>query len=181
MQNKALKKPQAGDAIHRWVKRVSNASAARERGLFIFEHKGTENLESVKRMDLLGDRKWGCWKEGSWDFTSSHLWVDQVSKPLVRKDKWWNGSMSVSSILSWIMYSLILVIQYAWFAISLPYFHWLFKTGMLFFKKLLIYFGCTGSLLLCGLSLVVVSRGYRSSWRCMGFSPWWLLAAEHSL
>lgn len=37
--------------------RVSNASAAREGGLFIFELKGTENLESVKRMDLLGDRK----------------------------------------------------------------------------------------------------------------------------
>ena len=32
----------------------------------------------------------------------------------------------------------------------------------------------------CGLSLVAVSRGY--SWlRCVGFSLWWLLVAEHGL
>ena len=32
----------------------------------------------------------------------------------------------------------------------------------------------------CGLSLVVASRGYSSLW-CMGFSLQWLLVAEHGL
>ena len=31
-----------------------------------------------------------------------------------------------------------------------------------------------------GLSLFAVCRGY-SSWRCVGFSLWWLLVGEHGL
>ena len=46
-----------------------------------------------------------------------------------------------------------------------------------FFNYLFIYlfiFGCVGSLLLRGLSLVAASRGYSSLW-CAGFSLQWLL------
>ena len=45
-----------------------------------------------------------------------------------------------------------------------------------FFLKdlILLIFGCIGSSLLHGLSLVVASRGYSSLW-CMGFSLQWLL------
>ena len=45
-----------------------------------------------------------------------------------------------------------------------------------FFNKFiyLFIFGCTGSSLLCGLSVVAASRGY-SSLPCVGFSPQWLL------
>ena len=39
---------------------------------------------------------------------------------------------------------------------------------------ILFIFGCVGSLLLCGLSLVAVSGGYSSLW-CVGFSLSWLL------
>ena len=50
-----------------------------------------------------------------------------------------------------------------------------------FFFNLLIYFGCTGSLLLCGLSLVVVSRGttlHGSAWASHCVASF---AAEHRL
>ena len=39
---------------------------------------------------------------------------------------------------------------------------------------ILFIFGCVGSSLLRGLSLVAASRGYSSLW-CAGFSLWWLL------
>ena len=45
----------------------------------------------------------------------------------------------------------------------------------LFFFSFTYYFWLLWfSVAVCGLSLVVESRGY-SSWRCMGFSWWWLL------
>ena len=44
---------------------------------------------------------------------------------------------------------------------------------LVFFKDF-IYYGCAGSLLLCGLSFAAVSWGF-SSWRCAGFSLPWLL------
>ena len=54
----------------------------------------------------------------------------------------------------------------------------------LFFLNLFIYlfiFGCVGSSLLCGLSIVGASRGYSSLW-CTGFSLQWLLfVVEHRL
>ena len=55
-------------------------------------------------------------------------------------------------------------------------------TSDTFFFFFLIYlfifiFGCVGSLLLHGLSLVTVSRGY-SSLRCVGFSLRWLLLLQ---
>ena len=52
-----------------------------------------------------------------------------------------------------------------------------------FFKIYLSYlfiFGCVGSSLLHGLSLVATSGGY-SLLRCAGFSLRWLLVAEHRL
>ena len=64
MQNKVLKKSQAGDAIHRWVRRVSDASAAREGGLFTFGLKGTENLESVKKWIFGGTESEDVEKKG---------------------------------------------------------------------------------------------------------------------
>ena len=55
----------------------------------------------------------------------------------------------------------------------------LFKNFFLFYplNLFLFIFGCTGSSLLCRLSLVVVSRGYSSS-RCSGFSLQWLLLLQ---
>ena len=41
----------------------------------------------------------------------------------------------------------------------------------------LFIFDCIGSSLLCGLSLVVASRGC-SSLQCAGFSSWWLLLLQ---
>lgn len=64
MQSKALKKPQASDAIHRcmWVRRVPKASAAGEGGSFISGLEGAQRGWRVtsaiyQEMDLLGDRK----------------------------------------------------------------------------------------------------------------------------
>ena len=57
--------------------------------------------------------------------------------------------------------------------------------GISAFIPLLFYlflYGCAGSLLLCGLSLAVASRGYSLVW-CAGFSLWWVgsLVADHRL
>ena len=49
----------------------------------------------------------------------------------------------------------------------------------LFFFKF-IYFWLYWVFVARGLSLVVASRGY-SLLRCVGFSLWWLLVAEHGL
>ena len=56
------------------------------------------------------------------------------------------------------------------------------KKTILVFLFIYFYFifGCTGSLLLYGLSLAVASGG-NSLLRHMGFSLWWLLVAEHRL
>ena len=48
------------------------------------------------------------------------------------------------------------------------------------FKIYLFIFGCLGSSLLHGLSLVAVSGGYSLLW-CAGVSLWWPLVAEHRL
>ena len=42
-----------------------------------------------------------------------------------------------------------------------------------------LFYGCAGSSLLLGLSLVVESRGY-SSLQCSGFSVWWLLLLQRT-
>ena len=44
-------------------------------------------------------------------------------------------------------------------------------------KSILLIYGCRGSLLLQGLSLVAVSRGYPSL-QCLGFSLWWFLLLQ---
>ena len=47
----------------------------------------------------------------------------------------------------------------------------------IYFKIYLFIYGCIGSSLLSGLSLVAASGGY-SSLRCAGFSLWWLLLLQ---
>ena len=67
-----------------------------------------------------------------------------------------------------------LVLMNIWVILGFSYYS---SISGYFFKKfiyIMFIFGCVGSSLLRGLSLVAARGGY-SSLRCTGFSLWWLL------